>query len=207
MTAVAAGLPDDGDAAAPAGDDDLPLAGEPGDDVHVGDVHRRGGGDDLAPATALRVLLIYGAGLGGQAFRFFGRVERAYGFGRILEHRVLGVDFHPRHQGDDPAGGDAARVQDAVHRRLDHVRDGPLGLRAAHVHGHFLKPEGVSAGLLLEQDVAYLGTVPVADDDVIAPPDEREDLPASVFDVLKLFLVGPFLVASEQRVAAEGEHG
>jgi hypothetical protein len=60
---------------------------------------------------------------------------------------------------------------------------------------------------VLEHHVPDLGAVPVADDDVITPPDERHDLSARVLYVLELFLVSAFLVAFEQRVPTEGEDG
>jgi hypothetical protein len=65
----------------------------------------------------------------------------------------------------------------------------------------------MAARLLLEHDITHLRAIPVADHDVIPPPDERKDLVARVLHILELFLVGALLVASEQRVAAEGQHG
>ena len=141
-----------------------------------------------------------------QLLHLDGCVVRAHRLGRVLEHRVVGIHLHPGHQGDDPPI-QPARIQDAVHRRLDEIGDAALRLGAAIVHRHLLEAEFPMTRFVLEHHVTHLRSVPVADDDVILPAKERKELPARVLHVLELLLVGAFLVTPKQRVATEGKHG
>ena len=102
---------------------------------------------------------------------------------------------------------DAGAAEHFLQAGLDHVGDGALGLRAAEIHRHRGKAELLAAGLVLEHDIADLGAVAVADNEVVTPLDEVAELSAGAFDILKLLLVRALLSGAEERIAAKGDHG
>ena len=93
-----------------------------------------------------------------------------------------------------------------VEALLQHVADLPLGLGAADVHGH--GRDELGREVVLDQDVADLGTVAVGEHDAPAVGHEARDAPAALVDVDELLLEGADLAGLQDGVAAQGDdHG
>ena len=89
---------------------------------------------------------------------------------------------------------------------LEHVADLALAHRAHHVEG--LGGDYARSCLLLNQQVAHLGPVPVGDGDpfpLALPPDEPDDLLACNSDVRQLLGCGSLLGPPLDGVAPEGD--
>ena len=157
-------------------------------------LHRLGRGDDAAPtllAPVLPPLTVGDEGLG-----LLARKEPADRFRGAGEAGVLGVDEGAR---DDRGDGwpHGAAGQGGLEGVEQDEADGALGLGAAPVERHGW--HDVGSELVLDEEVADLGSVAVGDDDLVAGADEVREVAARRRDGGMLGL--------GCRVAAGARHG
>ena len=198
-------LLDDRDTTATNSDDDIALVGQTLHQFNILNVNRFWRGNHLAPAFAFRVFLVDGTRFGGVFFGLFLGVIRSNRLGGILEHRVVLVDEHLCHEGNHVAV-DVFLHHHLFEPHLNHVADLALGLGTTHVHRHSRQPKLLQTSLILEQHIAHLRTVAVADDQIITLFQERQQRLASVGHILHLFLACTFLTASQKGVSAESDN-
>lgn len=167
-------LADDRDAAAAGGDDDVARLDEGADGAEVEDLAGFRRGDDSPPALVAAVLPLLT--VVDHLLGLVGRQVATDRLGGRLEVGVVGCDPGAGDEGRNRTG-DTATGERGLERVEDGEADRPLRLRAAPVERH--RRDDVGGDLVLDEQVAHLGSVAVGEHDLVAGPDEARRRAAS----------------------------
>ncbi len=196
----AVAVADHGDAAASGADDDVPGVEEGARGPDVEHLQRLGGGDDPPPALLAPVLPDL-AVVDHPPGRLPVQVA-AHRLARVGEAGVVAVDEGAGDEGSHRSVG-AQRGEGGVECVEDRHPERPLGLGAAPVQRH--RRDDVRGELVLDEEVADLGPVPVRDDELVPRGDEPGGVLHRAGDGGDLGARGGVAVGAGHRVAAEGQ--
>ena len=145
------------------------------------------------PAPLRSILLEDPAFFAFQPVGFFFLIHRADKLGRVLEGRVVRIDFDHGQDG----GKRHFEGQQVAHLLLDHIADHSLCLRPQHIQRISLD---IFVGRSLERQQTYLRTIAVRQHELVLLGNRRQGLRCNS-DIGALDIVGHRLATLEQGIS------